>query len=133
MHGVKYVATDKLGKLRRHLYSFLHHLDRGKAADIDISSLGSARITCRQELKRLRAEWPQVVPDHLKHKLVRNFNLEISAANLATFACGSCNELCPITDKKLLVSLTSCDDPTIWTQANLLWRLTQIVSQALIQ
>jgi hypothetical protein len=69
---------------------------------VDITSLGIERIACRQELKRLRAECPQVVLDYLKRKLVREFNLEISSASLATFACGSCNELCPITAKKTL-------------------------------
>ncbi|KAJ7934430.1 hypothetical protein B0H13DRAFT_2305858 [Mycena leptocephala] len=102
MHGVRYATTDKTSKLRRHLLSFLHRLDRRKGADVDITSLGSERIARRQELKRLRTEWPQVVPDHLKRKLVRNFNLGISGANLATFACGSCNELCPITEKNTL-------------------------------
>jgi hypothetical protein len=102
MHGVKYAATDKSSKLHRHLFSFLHRLDRGKDADVDITSLGSACVSRRQELKCLRAEWPQVVPDHLKRKLVHNFGLEISAANLATFACSSCNELCPVTDEKTL-------------------------------
>ncbi|KAJ7917124.1 hypothetical protein B0H13DRAFT_1870643 [Mycena leptocephala] len=53
MHGVKYAATDKFSKLHRHLFSFY-------IAWIEI----------------------KVVPDHLKRKLVRNFNLETSAANL---------------------------------------------------
>jgi hypothetical protein len=82
------------------LYSFLDRLDRGKFAVDDISLSGTARRARRRELKRLRAEWPQVVPDHLKRRLIRDFNLEISASNLATFACGSCNELCPVTDKR---------------------------------
>ncbi|KAJ7856146.1 hypothetical protein B0H13DRAFT_1902796 [Mycena leptocephala] len=107
MHGVKYAATDK------------------SSADVDITSLGSACVARRQELKCLRAEWPQVVPDHLKRKPVHNFNLEISAANLATFACGSCNELCPVTDKKTL----SFEDFDL----DLLRRPDHIVSQALIQ
>jgi hypothetical protein len=102
MHGVKYAVTDNLSKLRNHLYSFLHHLDCGKGADVDITSLGIERIAYQQELKRLRVDWPQVVPDHLKRKHVREFNLEISSASLTTFACGSCNELCPITAKQTL-------------------------------
>ncbi|KAJ7840875.1 hypothetical protein B0H13DRAFT_1910511 [Mycena leptocephala] len=136
-HGVKYAVTDKLSKLQKHLYSILHRLDRGKGADVDITSLGTERIACRQELKQLRAEWPQGVPDHLKRKPVRDFNLEISAASLTTFACGSCNELCPITDKKLLVSRNStlayCAVPTKSIQVNLIWALTRIVSQSPIQ
>ncbi|KAJ7891484.1 hypothetical protein B0H13DRAFT_2340578 [Mycena leptocephala] len=102
MHAAKYALTDKLSKLLKHLYSFLHRLDRAKGIDEDITFTGTARIARRQELKRLRSEWPQVVPDHLKRRLVRDFNLEISATNLATFAYGSCNELCPVTDKKTL-------------------------------
>jgi hypothetical protein len=48
MHGVKYAPTDKTSKLHRHLLSFLHCLDRGKSADMDITSLGSERIARRQ-------------------------------------------------------------------------------------
>jgi hypothetical protein len=43
-----------------------------------------------------------VIPDRLKRRLIRDFNLQISAENLATFACGICNELCPIADKKTI-------------------------------
>jgi hypothetical protein len=100
MHDIKYPETAKLKNLRNCLYSFLDRLDRGKFAVDDISLSGTARRARRRELKRLRAEWPQVVPDHLKRRLIRDFNLEISASNLATFACGSCNELCPVTDKR---------------------------------
>jgi hypothetical protein len=64
--------------------------------------MGSARHARRTEIKRLRAEWPQVIPDHLKRRLIRDFNVQISAENLATFACGSCNELFPIADKKTI-------------------------------
>ncbi|KAJ7864716.1 hypothetical protein B0H13DRAFT_1898962 [Mycena leptocephala] len=100
MHDIKYPETAKLKKLRNCLYSFLDRLDRGKFAVDDISLSGTARRARRRELKRLRAEWPQVVPDHLKRRLIRDFNLEISASNLATFACSSCNKLCPVTNKQ---------------------------------
>jgi hypothetical protein len=53
MHGVKYALTDKLSKLLKHLYSFLHSLDRGKGIDEDITLTGTARIARRQDLKRL--------------------------------------------------------------------------------
>jgi hypothetical protein len=48
MHGTKYAPTDKTSKLHRHLLSFLHRLDRGKVGDMDITSLGSEHIACRQ-------------------------------------------------------------------------------------
>jgi hypothetical protein len=102
MHDIKYAEKAKLKKLRSHLYSFLDGLERGKGTDDELSLNGNARKARRRELKRLRADWPQVVPEHLKRKLMRDFNLEISAANLATFACGSCNELCPISDKRTI-------------------------------
>ncbi|KAJ7806676.1 hypothetical protein B0H13DRAFT_1929470 [Mycena leptocephala] len=53
-----------------------------RCADVDITSLGIERIACRQELKRLRAEWPQVVPDHLKRKLVPKKTLSFEEFDL---------------------------------------------------
>ncbi|KAJ7858292.1 hypothetical protein B0H13DRAFT_2573600 [Mycena leptocephala] len=99
MHGIKYSENFKLRHLCSHLYSFLDCLERGKCAGDELSLNGSARKARCRELKCLRADWPQVIPDNLKHRLIRDFKLEISAANLATFACGSCNEMCPISDK----------------------------------
>jgi hypothetical protein len=96
MHSIKYPESSKLRHLHSHLYSFLDRPECGKCAEDELSITGSARKARRRELKRLRADWPQVIPDDLKRRLIRDFNLEISAANLATFACGSCNEMCPI-------------------------------------
>ncbi|KAJ7865103.1 hypothetical protein B0H13DRAFT_2353165 [Mycena leptocephala] len=101
LHDIRYTDTDNIRKLRSHLHSFLNRLDRGNSED-EPSVAGSARHARRTEIKRLRAEWPQVIPDKLKRRLVREFNLQISAENLATFACGSCNELCPIAQKKTI-------------------------------
>ncbi|KAJ7914368.1 hypothetical protein B0H13DRAFT_1873046 [Mycena leptocephala] len=102
MHDIRYASTDKIRKLRNRLDSFLDRLDRGKHNNDEPTVMGSARHARRTEINRLRAEWPQVIPDRLKWRLIRDFNLQISAENLATFACGSCNELCPIADKKTI-------------------------------
>jgi hypothetical protein len=99
MHDVSYSETDKIKKLRQRLRSFMSQLERGKSEEEELLLTGSARMARRGEHKRLRAEWPQVIPDHLKRQLVSEFNLQISAESLATFACGCCNELRPITEK----------------------------------
>ncbi|KAJ7832983.1 hypothetical protein B0H13DRAFT_1914782 [Mycena leptocephala] len=102
LHDVSYVETDNVKKLRNRLKRFLDRLVRGKFGDDELSLTGSARKARAREHARLRNEWPQVIPDHLKRKLLANFNLEISSTALATFVCGSCVENCPIDDKVAL-------------------------------
>jgi hypothetical protein len=102
MHNVSYSQKDKIKELRKKLRKFMTRLERGKHGDNDLRLTGTARLTRRQEHKKLRAEWPQVIPEHLKRRLVEEFNLQISAENLATFACGSCSELCPILEQTSL-------------------------------
>jgi hypothetical protein len=102
LHDVSYVETDNVKKLRNRLKRFLDRLDRGKFGDDELSLTGSTRKARAREHARLRNEWPQVIPDHLKRKLLANFNLEISSTALATFVCASCVENCPIDDKVAL-------------------------------
>jgi hypothetical protein len=86
----------------------MSRLERGKDGKDEIRLTGTARLARRQEIKRLRSEWPQIIPDHLKRRLVSEFNLQISAENLATFACGSCSELRSVSEKSQL-ALDSID------------------------
>jgi hypothetical protein len=86
----------------------MKRLEHGKDGNDTIRLTGTVRLGCRQEFKRLHSEWPQVIPEHLKSKLVNDFNLQISTGNLATFSCGSCSEDRPLSEK-LQLPLDSID------------------------
>ncbi|KAJ6483559.1 hypothetical protein C8R47DRAFT_1217638 [Mycena vitilis] len=73
MHDVRYKDTDNLKKLRRRLSSFVDRLERGKQGEDDLVLTGTARNERRKESRRLRAEWPQVIPEHLKRNLRQDF------------------------------------------------------------
>lgn len=95
LHDVSYVESDKVRKLRGHLKAFLTRVKNGKRADGTLPT-GSAKKSRARESDRLRAEWPQLVSDTLKHKLLDRFGLRISSETLRTFTCGSCSEKCPL-------------------------------------
>ncbi|KAJ7728621.1 hypothetical protein B0H16DRAFT_1734570 [Mycena metata] len=95
LHDVPFVDSDKTKKLRRRLKSYLTRLRSGKQFESELTSTDIARAARAKESARLRSQWPQVIPDHLKKQLLKNFNFEISRDNLATFVCGSCTEECP--------------------------------------
>ncbi|KAJ7182361.1 hypothetical protein C8R43DRAFT_1144248 [Mycena crocata] len=87
LHDVFYAATDKSKELRYRMKRFLYRLRAGKQLDDNPTLFnGAAKEPRAKECQRLRAEWPQVVPDHLKRRILRLFNLEISEKNQATFS-----------------------------------------------
>ncbi|KAJ7433599.1 hypothetical protein B0H11DRAFT_1939370 [Mycena galericulata] len=96
LHDVKYDQSDKVKQLRRRLHQ------SGKQSDGTLSLRGSAKRARAKKIARLREEWPQLVPEHLKWRLLDNFNFHISADKLRTFVCGSCAEACPVKDQTLL-------------------------------
>ncbi|KAJ7506093.1 hypothetical protein B0H11DRAFT_1904002 [Mycena galericulata] len=103
LHDISYVESDKKRHLRRLLNRYLHQLKSGKLPENEPHStnLGGKQRRAR-ERAQLQAAWPQVVPDGLKQKLLKMFNFEISAANLAAFVCGSCAEVCAVKLRTLL-------------------------------
>ncbi|KAJ7024245.1 hypothetical protein C8F04DRAFT_1192662 [Mycena alexandri] len=121
LHDVKFEEGDNLRQLRKRLKLFLGRLTAGKYAEDDLALTGSARLHAR-----LRSDWPQVVPDHLKRRLKAQFNIAISSATLATFVCGSCAENCPIDHKGTLsledfdINLLKRPDQSLWIDAQCL-------------
>ncbi|KAJ6554934.1 hypothetical protein DFH09DRAFT_1085198 [Mycena vulgaris] len=90
----------QVNQLRSRLNGYLHLLVTGKLPEDDITSLDKEARQERIEARvSLQAQWPQLVPDRLKHRLLQMFNYEISSDALATFLCGSCAELCPLVNK----------------------------------
>ncbi|KAJ7911941.1 hypothetical protein B0H13DRAFT_1875287 [Mycena leptocephala] len=108
LHDVIYLESDTVKLLRRHLNKFLERLIRGKYGEDELSLTGFTRKSRAREHARLRKEWPQVVPPHLKRKLLADFKFQISSENLATFVCGSCMENCR-EDQKVSASFEDFD------------------------
>ncbi|KAJ6480460.1 hypothetical protein C8R47DRAFT_1284796 [Mycena vitilis] len=87
LHDVSYVESDKVKVLRKRLKKFLYSLHTGKPSiEYGIGTRRAERARCEA---RLRENWPQVIPTHLKRKLLANFNFEVSKKALSTFVCGS--------------------------------------------
>ncbi|KAJ7476628.1 hypothetical protein FB451DRAFT_1460888 [Mycena latifolia] len=95
LHDVTYVESDRVKQLRKRLKGFLTRLKTGKRPQ-------STKKTRSRESATLRAEWPQLVPESLKRKLLDHFGLRISADKTGSFTCGSCSELCPLGEKTFI-------------------------------
>ncbi|KAJ7676613.1 hypothetical protein DFH06DRAFT_1428225 [Mycena polygramma] len=93
LHNVSYVESDKVKVLRKRLKKFLYGLYTGKPSTEH--GVGTRRAQYARAEARLREQWPQVIPDHLKRKLLANFRFETSTQALSTFVCGSCAERVP--------------------------------------
>ncbi|KAJ7802844.1 hypothetical protein B0H13DRAFT_1931668 [Mycena leptocephala] len=85
LHDISYVESDRAKKLRQLLKGYLVRLRSGKYPEDQVGMEGTNRRKRAKESARLRKEWPQVVPAHLKKKLLANFNMEISQETLAVF------------------------------------------------
>lgn len=75
---------------------FLTRLEGGKQPNDTLSLIGSVKKARARENARIRAEWPQLVPESLKQRLLDNFNFHMSAEQLKIFVCGSCAEACSV-------------------------------------
>ncbi|KAJ6565617.1 hypothetical protein DFH09DRAFT_1081768 [Mycena vulgaris] len=101
LHDVPYVESDNVKRLHSRLKGFLTRLKNGKQP-VDGRRSENGKTQRSRKNERLRAEWPQLVPDHLKRRLLDNFGLRISSSKLSTFTCGSYAVAYPATEKKLL-------------------------------
>ncbi|KAJ7902974.1 hypothetical protein B0H13DRAFT_1882394 [Mycena leptocephala] len=82
LHDVSYKDSDNAKKLRSHLKKFLQRLIRGKCGEDTLTLTGSGRKERARQHARLRKEWPQVIPQHLKEKFLANFS---ARTNSSTF------------------------------------------------
>jgi hypothetical protein len=101
LHDVAYAETDKIKCLRRRLKTFLYQLVTGKPSSEHPA--GTWRGDRSRMEARLSMQWPQLVPDHLKKRLLANFNLGLSPRTLSFFVCGSCAERLPETESTTLL------------------------------
>ncbi|KAJ7677201.1 hypothetical protein B0H17DRAFT_1139842 [Mycena rosella] len=74
LHDVSYMESDKSKKLRSRLKAYLKRLMMGKRPDRSLVE-GSAKKERARESARSCTEWPQLVPESLKHRLLDNFGL----------------------------------------------------------
>ncbi|KAJ7919827.1 hypothetical protein B0H13DRAFT_1868242 [Mycena leptocephala] len=70
LHDVAYGETDKIKRLRRRLKKFLYQLVTGKPSAEHPE--GTRRGDRSRVEARLSMQWPQLVPDHLKKRLLAN-------------------------------------------------------------
>ena len=47
----------------------------------------------RREREKIQENWPQLVPNMLKNKIVKLFHEKTSSEALATFTCAPCSSL----------------------------------------
>ncbi|KAJ6592023.1 hypothetical protein DFH09DRAFT_1305949 [Mycena vulgaris] len=85
LHDVPYSEDDTLKKLRFRPKAFLKRLKASKYPPGSASLLGSAKKARARESTRLREQWPQLVPDALKQRLLDQFGLRVSSQALRTF------------------------------------------------
>ncbi|KAJ6452695.1 hypothetical protein C8R47DRAFT_1083685 [Mycena vitilis] len=83
LHDISYVESDKIKVLRKRLKKIIYALHTGKPTTE--YGTGTRRAQHALTEARLRENWPQVIPTHLKERLLANFNFEISAKALSTF------------------------------------------------
>jgi hypothetical protein len=73
MHGVPYAHDSSLGVLRRILLAYCRRLKSQKKPK---SSCGNPEKEDKRKARTLlRMKWPQVVPQHLKKKILSQLNL----------------------------------------------------------
>ena len=80
-------------KLRSELRKFITRLKHAKRSEDARNSNIAQDEQLKEEREKIRENWPQIVPDTLKKKIVKIFHDKTSSEALATFACASCSAL----------------------------------------
>ena len=97
-----------LSKLRSELKKFITKLKRGKQKEYAHNSILEQEKKLELKKKENSENWPQLVPDCLKEKIIKLFHEKTSSEVLATFTCASCSSLACKLEQKL-VSLSDID------------------------
>ena len=91
---VGFDPQDDLRVLRSHLKKFIATLR------IKNNQCDDKNIDLERKLAHLHSEWPSMVPQLLKDKLVKLFREQTSSAFLAAVTCASCAESCLASESK---------------------------------
>src|ERR1700678_1083309 len=89
-------------KLRSELRKFITRLKHAKRSEDARNSNIAQDEQLKEEREKIRENWPQIVPDTLKKKIVKIFHDKTSSEALATFACASCSALTLNIERKLI-------------------------------
>ena len=87
---IEFDTHDDLRSLRSHLKRFMATMSR----QIRVDQREDNNIEFERKLTHLHSEWPTMVSQSLKDKLVKLFREQTSSAFLAMVTCASCSESC---------------------------------------
>jgi len=85
---IEFDPQDNSRALRSHLKKFI------TALRIQTNQPVDKKIELDRKLARLHSEWPTIVPQSLKDKLIKLFREQTSSAFLTSVTCASCAESC---------------------------------------
>ena len=91
---VDFHPQDNIRVLRTHLKKFIATLR------IKNNQCDNENLELERKLARLHSEWPSMVPQSLKDKLIKLFREQTSSAFLAAVTCASCAESCLVSESK---------------------------------
>ena len=107
---VSFESTMSFTKLWSEFRKFITRLKKGKQSEDACNMVIAQDEQLRQERKKVQENWPQLVPNTLKKKIVKLFHEKTSSEALATFTCASCSSLTlNIEHKKMLLSDINID------------------------
>ena len=108
---VSFESAMSFTKLRSELRKLITRLKNGKRSEDARNKVIAQDEQLRQEERqKIQENWPQLVPNTLKKKIVRLFHEKTSSEALATFTCASCSSLTlNIERKKMLLSDINID------------------------
>jgi len=81
----------RIKKLRSKFRKYLTRLNHGKRSEDTRNSMIAQEQRLRQEKEKIQQNWPQLIPDTLKKKIVKIFHEQTSSEALGTFTCASCS------------------------------------------
>jgi hypothetical protein len=91
---IDFDATDDVRHLRRYLKRYTTDLKSKISAQHATEQHEVERASIQTKLEKIRAEWPTLVQQSLKDKIITLFREQTSSKALKTVTCASCAESC---------------------------------------
>ena len=102
---VPFDSTMSFSKLRSELRKLITRLKKGKRSEDTRNTVIELDEQLRQERQKIQEDWPQLVPNTLKKRIVKLFHEKTSTEALATFTCASCSSLTLNIERKKILLL----------------------------
>lgn len=92
--NIEYNPDDNLRQLRSHLKKYVTVLRQNLASLQNDDRANAERTKIQERLAKIHSEWPALVPQSLKDKIITMFREQTSSATLMSVTCASCAESC---------------------------------------